>query len=99
MSLLYPKRRYKGMGFAENLEMRIVRRAGSGLQTRSAGRLRLPADPSSERDEAMKFVKARETLAALFALALVVLLLAVAAVVFGLRIPGLVKITDALGIS
>ncbi len=47
----------------------------------------------------MKFVKAREFLAALFALALVVVLLAVAAAVFNLRIPGLVMITDALGIT
>lgn len=47
----------------------------------------------------MKFRKIREFVAAVFALALVVLLLAVAAVVFGFRIPGLINITDALGIS
>ncbi len=47
----------------------------------------------------MRFRKIREIGAALFALALVVLLLAVAAVVFGYRIPGLVAITDALGIG
>lgn len=47
----------------------------------------------------MKFVKVRETVAALFALALVVLLLAVAAAVFGYRIPGLIHITNWLGIT
>ena len=43
--------------------------------------------------------KLREVAAALFALTLVVILLAVAAAVFGYRIPGLVNITDALGIG
>ena len=47
----------------------------------------------------MKLRKLREITAALFALALVILLLAVAAAVFGLRIPGLANITDALGIG
>lgn len=47
----------------------------------------------------MKLVKVRETMAALFALVLVVILLAVIAHVFGFRIPGLVLITDALGFS
>ena len=63
-----------------------------GVRTRAAG-------TSLERVACMKFVKVREAVAALFALALVVLLLAVAAAVFGLRIPGLVNITDALGIT
>lgn len=47
----------------------------------------------------MRFVKLREFTAAVVALALVVLLLAVAAAVFGYRIPGLVHITNALGIT
>lgn len=47
----------------------------------------------------MKFRKIREFLAAVIALALVVLLLATTAFVFGFRIPGLINITDALGIS
>lgn len=47
----------------------------------------------------MKFVKLREYTAALFALALVVLFVAVAAAVFGYRIPGLIHITNALGIT
>jgi hypothetical protein len=47
----------------------------------------------------MKMVKVRETLAAIFALALVILLVAVVARVFGLQIPGLVQITNALGIG
>ncbi|MBX3180909.1 MAG: hypothetical protein KF886_26475 [Candidatus Hydrogenedentes bacterium] len=47
----------------------------------------------------MKFVKLREFTAAVFALALVVVLLAVAAAVFGFRIPGLIAITNALGIT
>ena len=46
----------------------------------------------------MKFVKVREITAALFALALVVVLLAVVAHVFGFNIPGLVQITNALGL-
>lgn len=47
----------------------------------------------------MKLVRIREAMAALVALALVVLLLAVAAAVFGLQIPGLIQITNALGIT
>ena len=47
----------------------------------------------------MSIRKLREITAALFALSLVVLLVAVAASVFGYRIPGLVNITDALGIG
>ena len=47
----------------------------------------------------MKFVKLREYTAALFALILVVVLLAVTAAVFGYRIPGLVMITAFLGIT
>lgn len=47
----------------------------------------------------MKLVKVREAAAALFALAMVVLLVAVAARVFGLEIPGLIHITNALGIG
>lgn len=47
----------------------------------------------------MMLRKVREFGAALLALALLILLLAVAAVVFGYRIPGLVNITDALGIT
>lgn len=43
--------------------------------------------------------KLREIFAALFAMALVVILIAVAAAVFGYRIPGLVNITDALGLA
>lgn len=43
--------------------------------------------------------KIREVIAALFALTLVVILVAVAASVFGYRIPGLVNITDALGLG
>tara|TARA_R110001592_G_scaffold318864_2_gene596131 strand:- start:1142 stop:1288 length:147 start_codon:yes stop_codon:yes gene_type:complete len=47
----------------------------------------------------MKMVKVRETFAALFALVLVVLLVAVIAKVFGFEIPGLIHITNALGIG
>ncbi len=47
----------------------------------------------------MKLLKIRETFAAIFALTLVVLLLAVVARVFGFEIPGLIQITDALGIG
>ena len=47
----------------------------------------------------MNVRKLREVAAALFALTLVVILLAVAAAVFGYRIPGLANITDALGIG
>jgi len=57
--------------------------------------------PRSTQGEfrSMKMVKIRETLAALFALALVVVLLAVIAHVFGFRIPGLIHITDTLGMG
>lgn len=47
----------------------------------------------------MKMVKIRETLAAFFALVLVIVLLAVVAKVFGFEIPGLIHITNALGIG
>ena len=47
----------------------------------------------------MSAVKIRETAAALFALALVVILLAVVAHVFGLQIPGLIHITNAIGLG
>jgi hypothetical protein len=47
----------------------------------------------------MNIRKLREVLAALFALTLVVILIAVAASVFGYRIPGLVNITDAIGVG
>jgi hypothetical protein len=47
----------------------------------------------------MNLRKLREVLAALFALTLVVILVAVAASVFGYRIPGLANITDALGLG
>ena len=43
--------------------------------------------------------KLREIFAALFAMMLVVILIAVAAAVFGYRIPVLVNITDALGLA
>jgi uncharacterized membrane protein len=47
----------------------------------------------------MSAVKIRETAAALFALALVIVLIAVVAHVFGLQIPGLVHITNAMGLG
>lgn len=47
----------------------------------------------------MSIRKLREVAAAIFALSLLVILVAVAASVFGYRIPGLVNITDALGIA
>lgn len=47
----------------------------------------------------MSIRKIREVAAALFALSLVVILVAVAASVFGYKIPGLVNITNALGIA
>lgn len=52
-----------------------------------------------EREVHMTARKLREVAAAVFALTLVVILLAVAAAVFGYRIPGLVNITDTLGIG
>jgi hypothetical protein len=54
---------------------------------------------SIEGENFMNVRKLREVAAALFALTLVVILLAVAAAVFGYRIPGLANITDALGIG
>jgi hypothetical protein len=50
-------------------------------------------------DTDMTVRKLREIFAALFAMTLVVILIAVAASVFGYRIPGLVNITDALGLG
>lgn len=47
----------------------------------------------------MTILKLREVAAALFALSLVVILVAVAAAVFGYRIPGLINITETLGIG
>jgi len=47
----------------------------------------------------MSVKKLREVTAAIFALSLLVVLMAVAAAVFGYRIPGLVNITDALGLG
>lgn len=47
----------------------------------------------------MSIRKIREVAAALFALSLAVILVAVAASVFGYKIPGLVNITNALGIA
>ena len=82
--------------------MRILREATSPRKvSRTCGKPSRPvhSDTEFEREVHMTARKLREVAAALFALTLVVILLAVAAAVFGYRIPGLVNITDALGIG
>lgn len=82
------------------LEMRIVHHATSlpeGPRRAAAAGVNRAGKAHGETPMSVK--KLREVTAAIFALSLVVVLLAVTAAVFGYRIPGLVKITDALGLG